>query len=282
MDHGTASEVVDLLGRIAAALERLAPPAPPPPDFAGATMFRCDATGDAFAAAPDFPLPLDLLLGVEAQKAALLSTLRRFSSGLPANNALLWGARGAGKSSLVKSAVSAVAREGGRLRLVEVEREVVNILPKLFATLRNRPQRFVVLCDDLSFEEGAGAAKSLKSALEGGVLGPPENVLFVATSNRRHLMPRSREAGERMAAEEDAQETISASDRFGLWLGFPPMDQATYVAAVRAYADRFELASPDLERRALQWALLRGGRSGRTAWQFTRELAGEQGRPLPL
>ena len=277
MDQATALQVAGLLGRIAAALERLAPPAPAEPDFAGAMMFRCDATGTGFAAAPDFPLPLDLLLGVETQKATLVATLGRFASGLPANNVLLWGARGAGKSSLVKAAVTAVASEAPALRLVEVEREVVNILPKVFATLRNRPERFVIL-----FEEGAGAAKSMKSALEGGVLGPPQNVLFVATSNRRHLMPRSREAAERLAAEEDAQETISASDRFGLWLGFPPMDQPTYLAAVRAYAAHFGLQAPDVERRALQWAQLRGGRSGRTAWQFTRELAGEQGRVLPL
>ena len=200
---------------------------------------------------------------------------------------LLWGARGTGKSSLVKAAVVAQAREDARLKLVEVEREVVNNLPAVFAILRNRPERVVVLCDDLSFEEGAGAAKSLKSALEGGVLGPPQNVLFVATSNRRHLMPRAHEDADRLAAAEDAEESVSASDRFGLWLGFPPMDQATYLKAVEAYVAHFglaagELAAEGLERRALQWAQARGGRSGRTALQFIRELAGEQDRPLPL
>ena len=271
-----------LLGRIAAALERLAPPPPPPPDFAGAVLHRYDAASNRFLAAPDFPLPLDLLLGVERQKAALLETLRRFSEGLPANTVLLWGARGAGKSSLVKSAVVALASQAPGLKLVEVEREVVNRLPNLFATLRNRPERFVVLCDDLSFEEGAGAAKSLKSALEGGVLGPPDNVLFVATSNRRHLMPRGHQDADRLSAAEDAEETISASDRFGLWLGFAPMDQATYLAAVRAYAERFGLEAADLDRRALQWALARGGRSGRAALQFIYDLAGEQSRPLPI
>ena len=282
MDPAESPERTRLLERIAVALERLAPPAAPPPDFAGATLHRYDAALRRFDPAPDFPLPLDLLLGVDAQKARWVETLRRFAVGLPANAALMWGARGAGKSSLVKSAVVAQAAATPALKLVEVEREVVNILPELFATLRNRSERFVVLCDDLSFEEGAGAAKSLKSALEGGVLGPPGNVLFVATSNRRHLMPRDHDDADRLSAAEDAEESISTSDRFGLWLGFPPMDQATYLAAVQAYATRFGLAVDDLDGRALRWAQRRGGRSGRTVLQFIRDLAGEQGRPLPL
>ena len=280
------TELAGLLERIARALERLAPPPPPDPDFSNAVLHRFDAGRRRFDPAADFPLPLDLLLGVDAQKARWLENLRRFAAGLPAHATLLWGSRGAGKSSMVKSAVVEQARERPALKLVEVEREVVNILPDIFATLRNRPERFVVLCDDLSFEEGAGAAKSLKSALEGGVLGPPENVLFVATSNRRHLMPRGHEDADRLSATEDAEESISTSDRFGLWLGFPPMDQPTYLAAVTAYAERFSLAAGDevggLERRALRWAQLRGGRSGRTALQFIREVAGEQERPLPL
>ena len=282
MDPSQSPEVVRLLERIAAALERLAPPKPPRPDFADATLHRYDAALRRFDPAPDFPLPLDLLLGVDTQKARFTGTLRRFAVGLPANDTLLWGARGAGKSSLVKSAVVAQAALTPALKLVEVEREVVNILPELFATLRNRPERFVVLCDDLSFEEGAGAAKSLKSALEGGVLGPPGNVLFVATSNRRHLMPRGHEDADRLSAAEDAEESISTSDRFGLWLGFPPMDQGTYLDAVAAYAARFGLEAPDLGGRALRWAQLRGGRSGRAALQFIKDFAGEQGRPLPL
>jgi uncharacterized protein len=277
----TPPDVTGLLERIALALERITPAPLAPPELGGATLFRFDPTLPGVVPAPDFPLPLDLLLGVETQKARLLETLRRFLQVLPANNALLWGARGAGKSSLVKAAVTTLAAEDARLKLVEVEREVVNRLPSVFATLRNRPERVVVLCDDLSFEEGAGAAKSLKSALEGGVLGPPENVLFVATSNRRHLMPRAHEDADRLSAAEDAEETISASDRFGLWLGFPPMDQATYLAVVAGYAERFALRSPDLARRALQWAQLRGGRSGRVAWQFIREVAGEEGVRLP-
>jgi len=175
------------------------------------------------------------------------------------------------------------------LKLVEVDRDQVTALPPLFDVLRARPERFVVLCDDLSFEEGAAAAKALKSALEGGVSGPPANVLFAATSNRRHLMPRSH--GERgghgedrglVASAEDAEEEVSVSDRFGLWIGFPPMDQPTYLAAVQGYAKRYKLKAADLDRRALQWAQLRGARSGRVAWQFIRDLAGELGKTLPL
>jgi len=176
-----------------------------------------------------------------------------------------------------------VAADSPELKLVEVDRDQVTALPELFDILRARPERFVVLCDDLSFEEGADAAKALKSALEGGVSGPPANVLFVATSNRRHLMPRGHgEDKGLIAAAEDAEEEVSVSDRFGLWIGFPAMDQPTYLTAVAAYAERYGLAVDDLERRALQWAQLRGGRSGRVAWQFIRDLAGELGKPLPL
>ena len=169
------------------------------------------------------------------------------------------------------------------LRMVEVDRDDVPGLPDLFDLLRTRSERFVVLCDDLSFEEGAAAAKILKSALEGGVSGPPENVILTATSNRRHLMPRGHdETRGLIATAEDAEEEVSVSDRFGLWIGFPPMDQSAYLAAVHAYADRFGLQTEELERRALQWSQLRGARSGRVAWQFIRDLAGELGKPLPL
>ena len=275
-------DLTSMLERIAHALERLAPPPDAPAHFAGAVLNRYDVATQQFLPAPDFPLALDLLLGVETQKARWVENLRRFRSGLPFNHALLWGARGAGKSSLVKAGVMAQAAEDGALRLLEVEAEVVNILPGLFATLRNLPQRVVVLCDDLSFEEGAGAAKALKSALEGGVMGPPPNVMFVATSNRRHLAPRSHDEADRLTTAETTDEVISASDRFGLWLGFPPMDQATYLAAVAGYAARFGIEAADVERRALQWAQARGGRSGRVAWQFIRDLAGELGRDLPV
>jgi predicted AAA+ superfamily ATPase len=272
-----------LLQRIAEALERLAPAASPAADFTIARLFRHDPASGAFHAAPDYPLALESLVGVDRQKARFLENLQRFAAGLPANHALLWGVRGTGKSSLAKAAFMAVAEQAPALKLVEVDRDQVTALPELFDLLRTRGERFLVLCDDLSFEEGAAAAKALKSALEGGVSGPPANVLFVATSNRRHLMPRGHgEDRGLIATAEDAEEEVSVSDRFGLWIGFPPMDQATYLAAVAGYAKRYGLKAPDLERRALQWAQLRGARSGRVAWQFIRDLAGELGKDLPM
>jgi predicted AAA+ superfamily ATPase len=272
-----------LLARIADALERLAPPAVAEPDFAAARLFRYDALAGRFVPAPDYALDLDLLVGVERQKQRFTQNLERFAAGLPCNHALLWGVRGTGKSSLAKAAFMAVAASHPDLRMVEIDRDEAGHLPGLFERLRGRPFRFVVLCDDLSFEEGAAAAKSLKSALEGGVSGPPANVLFVATSNRRHLMPRGHDEGRGLiSVAEDAEEEISVSDRFGLWVGFPPMDQNAYLEAVFAYADRFGLKVDDLQTRALQWSQLRGGRSGRVAWQFVRDLAGELGKTLPL
>jgi len=272
-----------LLARIAEALERLAPPEPARPDFAAARLFRHDPQSGAFHPAPDYALALDSLVGVERQKDRFRENLERFAQGLPCNHALLWGVRGAGKSSLVKAAFMAVSAAEPALKLVEVDRDQVTALPALFDLLRERGERFIVLCDDLSFEEGAAAAKALKSALEGGVSGPPANVLFVATSNRRHLMPRTHtEDRGLIASAEDAEEEVSVSDRFGLWIGFPAMDQPTYLAAVEGYAARYGLGVADLDRRALQWAQLRGGRSGRIAWQFIRDLAGELGKPLPL
>jgi len=272
-----------VLLRIAEALERLAPARAVEPDFAPALLFRHDPVAAAFHPAPDYPLPLAALVGVERQKERFVENLERFAKGLPCNHALLWGVRGTGKSSLAKSAFMAVAKDTKALRLVEVDRDQVTALPALFDVLRTRPERFLVLCDDLSFEEGAAAAKALKSALEGGVSGPPANVLFAATSNRRHLMPRGHgEDRGLIASAEDAEEEVSVSDRFGLWIGFPPMDQPTYLAAVKGYAKRYGLKVEDLDRRALQWAQLRGARSGRVAWQFIRDLAGELGKPLPL
>jgi predicted AAA+ superfamily ATPase len=269
--------------RIAEALERLAPPRSRSPDFAAARLFRHDPRSGVFVPAPDFALQIDLLIGVERQKLRFLENLHRFAAGLPANHVLLWGVRGTGKSSLAKAAFMSAAAQHAPLKLVEIDRDDVAHLPTLFDELRGRDERFVVLCDDLSFEEGAAAAKALKSALEGGVSGPPMNVLFVATSNRRHLMPRDHVEGRgAIAAAEDAEEEVSVSDRFGLWIGFPPMDQEAFLAAVRAYAVRFDLMVADLDRRALQWSQLRGARSGRVAWQFVRDLAGELGKPLPL
>jgi predicted AAA+ superfamily ATPase len=275
-------DLVHILTRIAEALERLAPPAPQPASFAAARLFRHDPVAGAFLPAPDYPLPLDLLVGVDRQKERFLANLERFASGLPSNHVLLWGVRGTGKSSLAKAAFMDVITGHSDLKLIEVDRDAVAALPGLFDELRGRPERFMVLCDDLSFEEGAAAAKALKSALEGGVAGPPENLLFVATSNRRHLMPRDHaETRGALNAAEDAEEEVSVSDRFGLWVGFPPMDQATYLEAIQGYAARFGLKAENLDRRALQWAQLRGGRSGRVAWQFIRDLAGEMGVSLP-
>ena len=271
------------LGRIADALERLAPATPAAASFAGARLFRHDPVTDRFIAAPDYGLDIDLLVGVDRQKARVVEALTRFAAGLPANHILLWGVRGTGKSSLAKAAFMAATKTSPTLKLIEVDRDAVADLPGLFETLRDRDERFVVLCDDLSFEDGAAAAKALKSALEGGVGGPPENTLFIATSNRRHLMPRDHiESRGAIATTEDAEEEVSVSDRFGLWIGFPPMDQATYLAAVTAYAAHFDLRISDLDRRALQWSQLRGARSGRIAWQFIRDLAGELGKRLPL
>lgn len=271
-----------LLARIADALDRLAPPAPVAPDFSGARLFRHEPARNAFVPAPDYAMDIDLLVGVERQKERFVQNLRRFIAGLPCNHVLLWGVRGTGKSSLTKSAFMALAADHPELKLVEVDRDEVTALPPLFDALRGRSERFVVLCDDLSFEDGAAAAKALKSALEGGVAGPPENVLFVATSNRRHLMPRDHvESQGAIAAAENAEEEMSVSDRFGLWIGFPPMDQPTYLAAIATYAERFGLQVENLERRALQWSQLRGARSGRVAWQFVRDLAGELGVRLP-
>jgi predicted AAA+ superfamily ATPase len=271
-----------LLTRVAEALERLAPPVAATPDFSAGRLFRHEPETGRFAPAPDYPLALDLLVGIDGQKARFAENLRRFAAGLPCNHVLLWGVRGTGKSSISKAAFMAVALDDPALKLIEVDRDEIAALPPLFDQLRDLPQRFVVLCDDLSFEDGAAAAKALKSALEGGVAGPPDNVLFVATSNRRHLMPRDHAEGRGLiAAAEDAEEEVSVSDRFGLWIGFPPMDQAAYLAAVSSYADRFGLRIDGLDRRALQWAQLRGSRSGRVAWQFIRDLAGELGTSLP-
>lgn len=273
---------IPLLARIADALERLAPPPAPAADFAAARLFRHEPASGAFVPAPDYPLSLDLLVGIDRQKNRFVENLRRFAVGLPSNHVLLWGVRGTGKSSVTKAAFVTLADDFPELKLIEVDRDEVTALPPLFDLLRARSERFVVLCDDLSFEDGAAAAKALKSALEGGVSGPPDNVLFVATSNRRHLMPRDHvESQGAIAAAENAEEEMSVSDRFGLWIGFPPMDQDTYLAAIHGYAQQFGLEVENLDRRALQWSTQRGGRSGRVAWQFVRDLAGELGVKLP-
>jgi len=233
-------------------------------------------------------LPLHLLKGIDAARDTLMENTRRFADGLPANNALLWGARGMGKSSLVKALhaeANRTRRGKARLVLVEIHREEIAGLPALLRRLKGDRRRFLLFCDDLSFDKEDTSYKSLKAALEGGIEGRPANVLFYATSNRRHLMPRDMMENERSTAinpHESAEEKISLSDRFGLWLGFHACGQDEYLAMVESYVGHFALAMQreELHRRALAWAAGRGARSGRVAWQFIQDLAGELGRKL--
>ncbi len=282
----------DALNRIAAALERLAPPPPAPPDFAAAEAFVWEPDPPGFRPIAEINrVPLDLLKGIDATAATLLDNTLRFARGLPANNALLWGARGMGKSSLVKAAHQA-AREalgdetGGNLKLVEIHREDIATLPACLDPLRAAPRRrFIVFCDDLSFDRDDTSYKSLKAVLEGGVEGRPPNVLFYATSNRRHLMPRDmmeNEASTAIAPAETVEEKVSLSDRFGLWLGFHNASQAQYLDMARGYAAFYKLGVDDAElaREALLWSAARGARSGRVAWQFIQDLAGRRGLRL--
>ncbi len=281
-------DLLAVLGRIAAALERLAPPPPPPVDLAAAEAFVWHPEADRLEpVARVSRLPLDLLQGIALQRDLLLDNTRRFAAGLPANNALLWGARGMGKSSLIKAVHGAVnAEDPGALTLVEIHREDAATLPRLLARLRDAPQRCILFCDDLSFDQADTSYKSLKAVLEGGVEGRPDTVLFYATSNRRHLMPREMIDNERSTAinpGEAVEEKVSLSDRFGLWLGFHPCGQDVYMAIVESYAATWGLdMAPDrLRAEAHEWAITRGARSGRVAWQFIQDLAGRLGRPLP-
>ena len=234
-------------------------------------------------------LPLALLKGIDNARDTLYENTRRFAAGLPANNALLWGARGMGKSSLVKAVHAEVNRAlpagAGKLALIEIHREDIRSLPLLLRRLRGIDRRFLLFCDDLSFDRDDTTYKSLKAALEGGVEGRPGNVLFYATSNRRHMMPRDMMENERSTAinpSEAVEEKVSLSDRFGLWLGFHHCAQDEYLAMVAAYVAHFKLPldSEQWRERALAWAAGRGARSGRVAWQFIQDLAGSLGKPL--
>jgi uncharacterized protein len=278
-----------LMRRIADALDRLAPATTPAPDFGVAEAFIWRADSGALAPVKRVNrIDISLLRGVDRVRDLLVENTRRFARALPANNALLWGARGMGKSSLVKAAHAAINREksvAGRLKLVEIHREDIEGLPALMTALREAPYRFIVFCDDLSFDAGDTSYKSLKAALEGGVEGRPGNVLFYATSNRRHMMPRDMMENERGSAinpGETVEEKVSLSDRFGLWLGFHHCSQDDYLAMVMGYAKHYRLDAPvtQLEAEALEWATTRGSRSGRTAWQFIQDLAGRLGKPL--
>jgi len=284
-----AHPLLPLLTRIAEALERQAPPAPPAPDLAAA---------DAFVWHPG-PVPrlapvrkvaavdIVLLQGVEQQKRILLDNTLRFARGLPANNAMLWGARGMGKSSLVKAAhAQANAEVSGSLALIEIHREDIRTLPDLLNILRGQTRRCLVFCDDLSFEREDADYKALKSVLDGGIEGRPANVLFYATSNRRHLMPRDMIENESRGAihgQESVEEKVSLSDRFGLWIGFHNCDQDTFFAMIEGYAASFALpiGPEDLRKAAVEWSITRGGRSGRVAWQFVQDIAGRLGVRIP-
>ena len=278
-------DILARLDRVAAALERIAPAAPAKPDFAAAEAFVWQAKPEAFLPVPHINRqPLDLLKGIDRAAEQLLENTRRFARGLPANNALLWGARGMGKSSLVKASHAAVNASvaRGNLKLVEIHREDIESLPELMALLRGTKYRFIVFCDDLSFDAEDTSYKSLKAVLEGGIEGRPENVILYATSNRRHLMSRDMMENERSTAinpGETVEEKVSLSDRFGLWLGFHRCSQDEYLDMVRGYVAHYRLPIEDeaLTREALAWAIGRGARSGRVAFQYIQDVAGRLG-----
>jgi len=280
----------DAVARVAGALERLAPAAPVAPDLAAADAFVWHPDGRRLApVARVNRVEMALLKGIDRVRDLLVENTERFARGLPANNALLWGARGMGKSSLVKAVHAAIngARARGKapaptLKLVEIHREEIESLPDLMTLIREAPYRFIVFCDDLSFEAEDTSYKSLKAVLEGGIEGRPDNVVFYATSNRRHLMARDMVENERATAinpGEAVEEKVSLSDRFGLWLGFHRCSQDEYLAMVQGYVAHYRIpcGGEELERDALEWATTRGARSGRVAWQFVQDLAGRLG-----
>jgi len=274
-----------LLQRIATALERLAPPPDEPSDFSAAEAFVWYPEARTLAAVQRINrVEMSLLKGIDRVRDLLLENTERFARALPANNALLWGARGMGKSSLVKATHAAVnaSHPAAGLKLVEIHREDIESLPELMGRLRSARQRFIVFCDDLSFEAEDTSYKALKTMLEGGIEGRPENVVFYATSNRRHLMARDMVENERATAinpGEAVEEKVSLSDRFGLWLGFHRCSQDEYLAMVEAYVARYcvTIEAAELRREALEWATTRGARSGRVAWQYVQDLAGRLG-----
>ncbi len=275
------------LERIAGALERISPPPAAPPDFAAAEAFLWAVEPDRLVPVPRVNrVEIGLLVGIDRARDTLLENTRRFARGLPANNVLLWGARGMGKSSLVKAAHAEANAETGTLTLIEIHREDIPTIHRLLDLLRGAERRFLVFCDDLSFDHDDQHYKSLKAVLDGGVAGRPENVLFYATSNRRHLMPRDMIENERSTAinpSEATEEKVSLSDRFGLWLGFHPCDQAEFLEMIRGYAAAYgiEIDEARLRAEAVEWRQARGAMSGRVAWQFVQNLAGREGVRLP-
>ena len=283
----TLEKKLDLL---IATLARIAPREAEPTNLSAADCFVWSPeTGALEPVLRVNRVDISLIRSVEQVRDILLDNTRRFTAGLPANNALLWGARGMGKSSLVKAVHASINLDRAAnelpLKLVEIHREDIDTLPKLLAILKPAPFRFILFCDDLSFDHDDTSYKSLKAALEGGVEGRPENVIFYATSNRRHLLPRDMIDNERSTAinpHEAIEEKVSLSDRFGLWLGFHKCSQDEYLEMVDGYVSHYDLRidPEDLRRDALEWATTRGGRSGRVAWQFIQDLAGRLGHRL--
>lgn len=289
MPQETIEALSDKLDRLIEAVSRLAPPPPPKSDLAAADCFVWQADpGYLEPIAKVNRVDISLIRGVDHVRDILFDNTERFASGYAANNVLLWGARGMGKSSLVKAvhaAINAAGKLGGPLKLIEIHREDIDTLPKLMAMVKAAPYRFILFCDDLSFDHDDTSYKSLKAALEGGVEGRPQNVIFYATSNRRHLLPRDMIDNERSTAinpSEAVEEKVSLSDRFGLWLGFHKCSQDDYLDMVNGYVSHFglDIDAETLRGEALEWATTRGSRSGRVAWQFTQDLAGRLGKPI--
>ncbi len=276
-----------VLERIAAALERLSPPAHTPLTLDGDDGYIWQPAQQRLLPVPEISrIPLALLRGIDHVRGQLFENTLRFANGLPANNTLLWGARGMGKSSLVKAVHAAVSQQtGGALALIEIHREDIGSLPQLMAGLRETQRQCLLFCDDLSFDAADTSYKSLKAVLEGGIEGRPDNVLFYATSNRRHLMPREMADNERSTAinpSEGVEEKVSLSDRFGLWLGFHTCSQQDYLDMIAGYVAHYRLNASEAEWRpaAIEWSATRGARSGRVAWQFIQDLAGRLGQRL--
>jgi predicted AAA+ superfamily ATPase len=287
-----SAEIAAALARIADTLDAMWPAAEAAaPALTDADAYHWDAAADALIPVPKVSrVPLAMLKGIDDVSEILLQNSLQFARGYAANNALLWGARGMGKSSLVKAVhahINGLGEPGiRRLVLIEIAREDIEALPRLMRLISKQEDvRFIVFCDDLSFDKDETSYKSLKTILDGGLEGRPENVLFYATSNRRHLMPRDMVENERSTAitpGEAVDEKVSLSDRFGLWLGFHNCDQPTYLAMIRGYCDEYGLVIDDetLRARAVEWSMTRGARSGRVAIQFVRALAGEQGKAI--
>lgn len=274
----------EVLARIAEALERLSPPPAAAPDFASADAFVWQVSPDRLEPVLQIArVAMELLVGVDRARETLLANTLQFAHGYSANNVLLWGARGMGKSSLVKAAhAEAIKAAPGRVKLVELHREDLPSVGRLLALLRGSDLRFILFCDDLSFEKDDGHYKSLKAVLDGGIEGRPDNVVLYATSNRRHLMPREMIENERQTSvnpSEATEEKVSLSDRFGLWLGFHACNQDDFLAMIRGYCDAHgvEISDAELRAEAIEWSQTRGGRSGRVAWQYVTDLAGRRG-----